>query len=124
MKRKRTSIRNLARILVFENMAQIVKAEYQYKAQSVSDEIKPIDKITMLESIESLDDNVVFSDFVDWTYSNVLDSPNAEDFIVYGDVHDSMVGTIVVMYLKATSKYTVEEIEQMLNETVFSRNVK
>ena len=59
MKNRRTSIRNLAKILVLDCMAEIVKAEYQYKAQSVSDEVKSIETITMLESMKLLNDNVV-----------------------------------------------------------------
>ncbi|MBQ4523779.1 MAG: hypothetical protein IJA10_12625 [Lachnospiraceae bacterium] len=121
MKSKRTSIRNLARVLSFDPMAQIVKAEYQYKAQSVSDEVKPIDTTTMLESIEALADNVVFSDLVDWTYKNVSDTSNTEDFIVYGDLHDSMVGTIVVMYLRVVDGHTVTHIENELNKTIFNQ---
>ena len=120
MKNRRTSIRNLAKILVLDCMAEIVKAEYQYKAQSVSDEVKSIETITMLESMKLLNDNVVFADFVDWRYEKVSDTINTEDFIVYGDLHDSMVGTIVVIYMKAINGYTVEDIENELNKTIFS----
>lgn len=121
MKNKRTSIRNLVRVLSFDPMAQIVKAEYQYKAKSASDEIKPIDTTTMLESIEALEDNVVFSDLVDWTYKNVSDTSITEDFIVYGDLQDSMIGTIVVVYLKVTDGHKVEHIENELNKTIFNQ---
>lgn len=121
MKRRRTSIKNLARVLSFDPMALIVKAEYQYKAQSVSDEIKPIDTTTMLESIEALEDNIVFYDIVDWTYEKVSDTSDTEDFIVYGDLHDSMVGTIVVMYLKVVNRHTVTHIENELNKTIFNQ---
>ena len=120
MKNRRTLIRNLAKILVLDCMAEIVKAEYQYKAQSVSDEVKSIETITMLESMKLLNDNVVFADFVDWRYEKVSDIINTEDFIVYGDLHDSMVGTIVVIYMKAINGYTVEDIENELNKTIFS----
>lgn len=121
MKSRRTSIKNLANILSFDPIAKIVKAEYRYKMQSVSDEIKPIDTTTMLESIKALEDNVVFSGFVDWTYKNVSNTSNAEDFIVYGDLHDSMVGTIVVMYLRVEDDFTVELVEKRLNETIFKK---
>ena len=60
MKRNETSIRNIANILCYDPMAQIVKAEYRYKAQSLSNTTDAIDAVTMLESIESLEDNVVF----------------------------------------------------------------
>lgn len=120
MSLKRTSIRNLARVLSFTPMAQIVKAEYQYKAQILSDEIKPIDITTMMESIELLEDNVVFADFVDWTYERKSGS-DAEDFIIYGDLHDSIVGTIVVICLKVMDGHTVEHIENELKKTIFDR---
>ena len=69
--KRQTSIRNIANILCYDPMAQITRAEYQYRAKTLSDATDPIDAITMLESIESLEDNVVFADLVDWTYENV-----------------------------------------------------
>lgn len=70
----------------------------------------------MLESIESLDDNVVFDTFVDWTYENVSEKSDTEDFILYGDLHDSIVGTIVVVYLRLVDGHTVEHVEDELNK--------
>lgn len=121
MKRRRTSIKNITRVVSFDPMALIVKAEYQYKDLSLSGEVKPIDTTTMLESIEALEDNVVFSDIVDWTYEKVSDTSDTEDFIIYGDLHDSMVGTIVVIYLSVTDGHTTEHIENELNKTIFNQ---
>lgn len=123
MKTKLTSTRNIANILCYRPLAQIVKAEYRYKAQSVKDDVKLIDATTMLESIAALEDNVVFSDYVDWTYTNISDFSGTEDFIIYGDLHDSMVGTVVVMYLRVADDYTVEEVEKKLRDTIFDRIV-
>lgn len=121
MKNKRTLIRNIVRVVSFDPMAQIVKAEYQHKDQSLSNEIKPIDATTMLESIEALGDNVVFSDVVEWTYKKVSDTSDTGDFVIYGDSHDSMVGTIVVMYLKVVDGYIAEDVENELNKTIFNQ---
>lgn len=120
MKSRRISIRNLTRILVSNYMAQIVKAEYQYKAQSIVDETKPIETNIMLKSIQSLNENVIFSDFVDWSYEKVSDTFNTEDFVVYGDLHDSTIGTVVVMHLKIINGFTVEDVENELNKTIFT----
>lgn len=73
--------------------------------------------------ILQLEDNVVFSDVVDWTYENVSDISDTEDFVVYGDFHDSIVGTVLVMYLLVEDGNTIEDVEQMLNKTVFSRKI-
>lgn len=116
MKRNKTSIRNIANILCYDPMAQIVKAEYQYRAQSLLDASDSIDTVTMLESIESLEDNVVFADLVDWTYENVSEKSDTEDFVLYGDLHDSIVGTIVVVYLQLIDGHTVEHVVDELNK--------
>lgn len=116
MGRNKTSIRNIANVLCHDPMAQIVKAEYQYKVESLSGVPDSIDTITMLESIESLEDNVVFNDIVDWTYENISELSDTEDFVLYGDLHDSMVGTIVVVYLRLVDGHTVEHIETELNK--------
>lgn len=125
MKRE-TSIRNIANILCYDPIAQIVKAEYQYRAQSLSDATDPIDAVTMLESIELLEDNVIFADLVDWTYENVSDKSDTEDFVLYGDLHDSIAGTIVVVYLRLVDGHTVEHIETELNKrysTILSKQI-
>lgn len=115
MKRK-TSIRNIANILCYDPMAQITRAEYQYRVQSLSDTSDSIDTVTMLESIESLEDNVVFADLVDWTYENVSEKSDTEDFVLYGDMHDSVSGKIVVVYLQLVDGHTVEHVETELNK--------
>lgn len=115
MKRK-TSIRNIANVLCYDPLAQIVKAEYQYKAKPTLNKKDSIDTITMFESIESLEDNVVFNNTVDWTYQNVSDKSDTEDFVLYGDLHDSMIGTIVVVYLRLVDGHTVEYVETELNK--------
>ena len=125
MKRK-TSIRNIANVLCYDPMAQIVKAEYRYKAQSLSDTTDAIDAVTMLESIESLEDNVVFADLVAWTYENVSEKSDTDDFILYGDLHDSIVGTIVVVHLRLVDGHTVEHVEDELNKrylTILSKQI-
>lgn len=119
MKSRRTSIRNLTKVLVFNYMAQIVKAEYQYKAH-ILNETKPIETNIMLKSIQSLNENAIFSDFVDWSYEKVSDTSNTEDFVVYGDLHDSTIGTVVVMHLKIINGFTVEDVENELNKTIFT----
>lgn len=123
MKNEKTFTRNLANILCHDPMARIIKAEYQYKAQSMSSTQDIVDTTTMLESLASLEDNVVFSNVVDWTYENVSEISDTEDFIVYGDLHDSIVGTVVVMYLLVEDDFTVEYIEQKLKETIFNKKV-
>lgn len=125
MKRK-TSIRNIANILCYDPIAKITRAEYQYRAQSLSGVSDSIDAITMLESIESLEDNVIFGDLVDWTYENVSDKSDTEDFVLYGDLHDSTVGTIAVVYLRLVDGYTVEHVETELNKsysTILSKQI-
>ena len=122
MNSKRTLIRNLADILIHDNYARIVKAEYQYKDKTVpSKDI--LDGNLVYESIASIEESI-FSDAIDWTYENVSEISDTEDFIVYGDFHDSIVGTVVVMHLLVEDGNTVEEVEQILNKTIFSRNVK
>lgn len=116
MVKQKTSIKNIANILCYDPIAQIVKAEYRYKASLTLSTTDPIDAVTMLESIESLDDNVVFDTFVDWTYENVSEKSDTEDFILYGDLHDSIVGTIVVVYLRLVDGHTVEHVEDELNK--------
>lgn len=125
MKKKITSTKNVANILVYNQFAEILKAEYHYQTQSEQREIKPIENIaTVLESIESLEDSVIFSDAVDWIYENVSENSDTENFILYGDIHDSMVGTIVVIYLRVKDGCTVEKVEQKLRETIFSKIVE
>lgn len=114
--KRQTSIRNIANILCYDPMAQITRAEYQYRAKTLSDATDPIDAITMLESIESLEDNVVFADLVDWTYENVSEKSDTEDFVLYGDLHDSIAGTIVVVYLRLVDGHSVEHVETELNK--------
>lgn len=126
MRRNKTSIRNIASILCYDPIAQITRAEYKYKAQSQLGVSDSIDAITMLESIESLEDNVVFADIVDWTYENVSEQSDTEDFILYGDLHDSIIGTIVVVYLRLVDGHTVEHVETELNKrysTVLSKQI-
>lgn len=80
----------------------------------------------MLESIELLEDNVIFADLVDWTYENVSDKSDTEDFVLYGDLHDSIAGTIVVVYLRLVDGHTVEHIETELNKrysTILSKQI-
>lgn len=125
MKRE-TSIRNIANILCYDPMAQIVKAEYQYRAQSLLGSTDSIDTVTMLESIESLEDNVIFADLVDWTYENVSEKSDTEDFVLYGDMHDSIAGTIVVVYLQLVDGHSVEHVETELNKrysTILSKQI-
>lgn len=135
MKRK-TSIRNIANVLCYDPMAKIIRAEYQYRAQSLSGISDPaqsllgesdsIDAITMLESIESLEDNVVFANLVDWTYKNVSEKSDTEDFVLYGDLHDSIAGTIVVVHLRLVDGHTVEHVETELNKrysTILSKQI-
>lgn len=81
MKSRRTSIRNLTKVLVFNYVAQIVKAEYQYKAH-ILNETKPIETNIMLKSIQSLNENAIFSDFVDWSYEKVSDTSNMEIYMI------------------------------------------
>lgn len=125
MKRE-TSIRNIANILCYDPMAQIVKAEYQYRTQSLLGSTDSIDTVTMLESIESLEDNVIFADLVDWTYENVSEKSDTEDFVLYGDMHDSIAGTIVVVYLQLVDGHSVEHVETELNKrysTILSKQI-
>lgn len=121
MKQRRISISNFANILAYNTSTRIVKAEYQHKALRPSEEIEPIDAATMLKSIIMLEDNVVFSNAVDWTYENVSEISDTEDFIVYGDFHDNIIGTVVVIHLIVEDGHTVEEVEQKLRETIFSK---
>lgn len=79
----------------------------------------PIDTITMLESIKALECNVVFNDIVDWTYETISEKSDSEDFVLYGDLHDPIVGTIVVMHLRLLDGHTVEQMETELNKTIF-----
>lgn len=124
--KRRTSIRNIANVLCYDPLAQIVKAEYQYRAQSLSDASDLIETVTMLESIESLEDNVIFADLVDWTYENISGKSDTEDFVLYGDLRDSIIGTIVVVYLQLIDGHTVEHVEDELNKrypTIFSKQI-
>ena len=91
-KGRRTSIGNVARILSCNSMAKVVKAEYRYKALTPT-EVTPIDTTTMLKSIESLAKNIVFACCVDWRFENVSKTSKTEDFIVYGDMNDKIIGT-------------------------------
>ena len=112
-KGRRTSIGNVARILSCNSMAKVVKAEYHYKA------LTPIDTTTMLKSIESLAKNIVFACCVDWRFENVSKTSKTEDFIVYGDMNDKIIGTVVVIHLKAINQNQVKQIEDELNKTIF-----
>lgn len=102
-KGRRTSIGNVARILSCNSMAKVVKAEYRYKALTPT-EVTPIDTTTMLKSIESLAKNIVFACCVDWRFENVSKTSKTEDFIVYGDMNDKIIGTVVVIHLKAINQ--------------------
>ena len=113
-KGRRTSIGNVARILSCNPMAKIVKAEYRYKALTPT-EVTPIDTTTMLKSIESLAKNIVFACCVDWRSK----TSKTEDFIVYGDMNDKIIGTVVVIHLKAINQNQVKQIEDELNKTIF-----
>lgn len=112
--RKKTSIRNIANVLCYDPMAQIVKAEYQYNSW-FSPNKENIDTVTMLESISSLEDNVVFANIVDWTYENVSEATETEDIILYGDLHQ-IVGTNVVVHLGVANEHTVEHIVNELDK--------
>ena len=114
MERNKTSIRNIANVLCYDPMAKIVRAQYRYRYPSVRNE--PIDAITMLESIESLEDNVVFADLVDWSYKNVSEKSDTEDFVLYGDVHDSVNRKIVAVYMRLVDGYTSKHVEDELNK--------
>lgn len=57
-----------------------------------------------------------FADFVAWTYENVSGKSDTDDFILYGDLHDSIAGTIVVVYLHLVDGHTVEHVETELNK--------
>ncbi len=117
-KGRRTSIGNVARILSCNPSAKIVKAEYRYKALTPT-EVTPIDTTTMLKSIESLAKNIVFACCVDWRFENVSKTSKTEDFIVYGDMNDKIIGTGVVIHLKAINQNQVKQIEDELNKTIF-----
>ena len=117
-KGRRTSIGNGARILSCNSMAKVVKAEYHYKALTPM-EVTPIDTTTMLKSIESLAKNIVFACCVDWRFENVSKTSKTEDFIVYGDMNDKIIGTVVVIHLKAINQNQVKQIEDELNKTIF-----
>lgn len=112
--RKKTSIRNIANVLCYDPMAQIVKAEYQYNSW-FSPNKEDIEAITMLESISSLEDNVVFANIVDWTYENVSEATEIEDIILYGDLRE-IIGTNVVIHLRATNNHTVEHVVNELDK--------
>lgn len=116
MEKNKTSIKNIANVLCYDPMARVVNAEYQYKEPSLINTTTPIEAVTMMESISSLEDNVVFNDVVDWTYDNVLEKSDTEDFILYGDFHDPIKGTIVVVYLRLADDYTAEHMESELNK--------
>lgn len=125
MRRRIISTKNVANILIYNQLAEIIKAEYRYQAQSVQPETESIeDNMTVLKSIESLKDSVIFADAVEWTYENVSENSETEDFILYGDLHDSMIGTIVVIYLRVKDGCTVEKVEGKLRETIFSKKVE
>lgn len=117
-KGRRTLISNLANVLSENPSAKIVKAEYRYKALT-STEVTPIDTTTMLKSIESLSKNIVFTCCVDWIFENVSKTSKTEDFIVYGDMNDKIIGTVVVIHLKAINQNQVKQIEDELNKTIF-----
>ena len=105
-KGRRTSIGNVARILSCNSMAKIVKAEYHYKALTPM-EVTPIDTTTMLKAIESLAKNIVFACCVDWRFENV------------SKTSDKIIGTVVVIHLKAINQNQVKQIEDELNKTIF-----
>lgn len=117
-KGRRTLISNLANVLSENPSAKIAKAEYRYKALT-STEVTPIDTTTMLKSIESLAKNIVFACCVDWRFENVSKTSKTEDFIVYGDMNDKIIGTVVVIHLKVIEPNQVKQIEDELNKTIF-----
>lgn len=118
MKRKKISIRNLVNVLCYDTMAEIIKAEYLYVKRSPTKE-ENIDTVTMLEGISLLEDSVVFTNVVDWTYENVSGISDTEDFIVYGDLHDSILGTIVVLHLRVVNEHNTNHIEKEFEKTYF-----
>lgn len=117
-KGRRTLISNLANVLSENPSAKIVKAEYRYKALTRA-EVTPIETTTMLKSIESLAKNIVFACCVDWRFENVSKTSKTEDFIVYGNMNDKIIGTVVVIHLKAINQNQVKQIEDELNKTIF-----